>query len=80
MSQQWTLVTQSHIQINEMEVHDKKDKDHVALCNENISSQKKHVEKLQLKIEEEIQNKIEIKTSRITSIEKKLVQEANIGI
>lgn len=50
------------------------------ICNANISSWTKQVEDLQLKIEEEKQNKTEIETSRLDLIDENLVWEANDGL
>lgn len=57
MSQQWTIITQSQIQINELKEQAKMDKDQVEIYNANTSSWTKQVEKLQLKIEEERRKK-----------------------
>lgn len=50
MSHHWTLITQSHSQINDLVVQAKKDKDQVALYGAKNLSWTEQMEELQLKI------------------------------
>lgn len=54
--------------------------DQVAIYKANILSWTKQMHELQNKIEEAQQKKVEIKTSRLASVEEKLVQKTKIGI
>lgn len=80
MSQKWGLVTQYQGQNNELEAKAKEEKDQVATYNANILSWMKQMDELQQKIKEVEQKKFEIKTSKLASIEEKMVQEAKFGI
>lgn len=80
MLQKWNLVAQSHVRINGMKEHARKDKGQRATYTEEISNWTKQVEELHRKIKKAQQKIYEIKNSKQASVEEKMIQKANINL